>query len=110
MIRKSENAAPHEEELSYGLLKMSESAHEVTYDGKPIELTGKEFALLRELLKNKNIVLSRDTLLENVWGYDYIGETNIVDVYIRYLRSKIDDVYGIRMIRTVRGVGYGIKE
>ena len=49
-------------------------------------------------------------LLENVWGYDYIGETNIVDVYIRYLRSKIDDVYGIRMIRTVRGVGYGIKE
>lgn len=110
VIRKSENAVSHESELVFGHLRMSEAAHTVTYDGEPVELTGKEFALLRELLKNKNIVLSRDSLLERVWGYDYLGETNVVDVYVRYLRSKIDDVHGIKMIRTVRGVGYGIME
>ena len=65
--------------------------------------------MLKTLLENKDIVLSRDTLLNKVCGYDYAGETNVVDVYIRYLRSKIDDVFGIKMIRTVRGVGYVIK-
>ncbi|MBP1568577.1 MAG: winged helix-turn-helix transcriptional regulator, partial [Oscillospiraceae bacterium] len=75
-----------------------------------IELTNKEFGLLKKLLENKSIVLSRETLLEDVWGFDYMGETNIVDVYIRYIRSKIDDVYGIKMIQTVRGVGYVIRE
>ena len=65
--------------------------------------------MLKTLLENKNIVLSRDTLLNKVCGYEYAGETNVVDVYIRYLRSKIDDAFGIRMIRTVRGVGYVIK-
>ena len=56
------------------------------------------------------MVLSRETLLEKVCGYDYMGETNVVDVYVRFLRSKIDEVYGVKMIRTVRGVGYVIKE
>ena len=65
--------------------------------------------MLKTLLENQDIVLSRDTLLNKVCGYDYAGETNVVDVYIRYLRSKIDDVFGIKMIRTVRGVGYVIK-
>ena len=65
--------------------------------------------MLKTLLENKDIVLSRDTLLNKVCGYDYAGETNVVDVYIRYLRSKIDDVFGVKMIRTVRGVGYVIK-
>ena len=65
--------------------------------------------MLKTLLENGDIVLSRDTLLNRVCGYDYAGETNVVDVYIRYLRSKIDDVFGIKMIRTVRGVGYVIK-
>ena len=65
--------------------------------------------MLKTLLENKDIVLSRDTLLNKVCGYDYAGETNLVDVYIRYLRSKIDDVFGVKMIRTVRGVGYVIK-
>ena len=64
--------------------------------------------MLKTLLENQDIVLSRDTLLNKVCGYDYVGETNIVDVYIRYLRSKIDDVFDIKMIRTVRGVGYVI--
>ena len=65
--------------------------------------------MLKTLLENKDIVLSRDTLLNKVCGYDYAGETNVVDVYIRYLRSKIDDVFGVKMIHTVRGVGYVIK-
>ncbi|MDR3072987.1 MAG: winged helix-turn-helix domain-containing protein, partial [Clostridiales Family XIII bacterium] len=75
-----------------------------------IELTLKEFELLRCLLKNKGMVMTRDVLLDCVWGYDYIGESNAVDVYVRFLRSKIDEKYGIRLITTVRGVGYRILE
>ena len=65
--------------------------------------------MLKTLLENRDIVLSRDTLLNKVCGYDFVGETNIVDVYIRYLRSKIDDVFHVKMIHTVRGVSYVIK-
>ena len=96
--------------LRCGELTLSESHHEVKYAGNEIELTGREFDLLNTLLINKNIVLSRDRLLGNVWGYDYMGETNVVDVYIRYLRSKIDEVFGINLIQTVRGVGYVIRD
>ena len=96
--------------LSSGLLKLDPAAHIVVYDTSEIELTNKEFKLLQKLLENKSIVLSREILLEDVWGFDYMGETNIVDVYIRYLRSKIDDVYKVKIIHTVRGVGYVIKE
>lgn len=85
-------------------------AHTAAYDGNPVELTNREFHLLQTLLENKNIVLSRDTLINRVWGYDYFGETNVVDVYIRYLRQKIDDKYHVRLIQTVRGVGYIIKD
>ena len=73
-------------------------------------MTHREFELLRVLLENKNIVISRDTLLEKVCGYDYMGETNIIDVYVRYLRSKLDDVFQVKIIQTVRGVGYCIKD
>ncbi len=83
--------------------------HRVSYKGEEIELTNREFMMLKTLLENMDIVLSRDTLLEKVCGYDYIGETNVVDVYVRYLRTKIDENYGIKMIQTVRGVGYVIK-
>lgn len=96
--------------LSSGLLTLDPAAHTVIYDKDEIELTNKEFKLLQKLLENKSIVLSREVLLEDVWGFDYMGETNIVDVYIRYLRSKIDDVHKIKLIHTVRGVGYVIKE
>ena len=95
--------------LTCGALSLSVPRHEVRYGSEEIELTSREFSLLQTLLENKNLVLSRDTLLEKVWGYDYMGETNVVDVYIRYLRSKIDDVYGVHIIQTVRGVGYVIK-
>lgn len=82
----------------------------VSYNDEEIELTKREFDLLTYLLENKNIALSRDRIVEKVWGYDYLGDTNVVDVYIRYLRSKIDDKYNIKLIHTVRGVGYIIKD
>lgn len=97
-------------ELKAGLLTLDISSHTVKYDGHEIELTNKEFRLLQKLLENKSIVLSRDILLETVWGFDYMGETNIVDVYIRYIRTKIDDAFNIKLIHTIRGVGYVIKE
>ena len=102
---------PHDEEgvLRWQELVLDDRRHEVRYAGHEITLTNREFLMLKTLLENKNIVLSRDTLLNKVCGYEYAGETNVVDVYIRYLRSKIDDAFGIRMIRTVRGVGYVIK-
>ncbi|MCR5302909.1 MAG: response regulator transcription factor [Lachnospiraceae bacterium] len=90
-------------------LMLDEKKHRVTYDGKEITLTNREFEMLKVFLTNQDIVLTRDTLLERVCGYDYVGETNIVDVYVRYLRSKIDEAFDIRMIETVRGVGYVIK-
>lgn len=91
-------------------LRLSEKRHQVTWNGQEIHLTNWEFRMLQVLLENKNIVLSREILLEKVCGYDYMGETNVVDVYVRFLRSKIDEVYGEKMICTVRGVGYVIKE
>lgn len=84
-------------------------AHIVKRAEQEIELTKKEYDLLVYLIKNEGIVVSRDKLLNNVWGYDYTGETNIVDVYIRYLRSKIDDPFEKKLIHTVRGVGYVLR-
>jgi DNA-binding response OmpR family regulator len=82
----------------------------VEFSGTQIEFTKREFDLLHFLMENKGLVFTRDTLLDRVWGYDYQGETNVVDVYIRYIRSKIDDIYGIKLIHTVRGVGYVVKD
>ncbi len=96
--------------LTWGSLEVDCPGHQVHYAGHEISLTNREFVMLRTLLENRNIVLSRETLLEKVCGYEYMGETNIIDVYIRYLRSKIDDVFSVRMIQTVRGVGYVIKD
>lgn len=78
--------------------------------GEPVELTNREFELLHTLMENKNIVMDREKLMNIVCGYEYVGETNIIDVYIRYLRTKIDDRFGIKLITTVRGVGYVIRE
>ena len=84
--------------------------HEVMVAGEPVELTNREFELLHTLMENKNIVMDREKLMNIVCGYEYVGETNIIDVYIRYLRTKIDDRFGIKLITTVRGVGYVIRE
>lgn len=96
--------------LEIGKLKLCKSNYKVEYDSDNIDLTKKEFELLEFMMINKNIVLTREKILDKVWGYDYFGDTNIIDVYIRYLRSKIDQKYNINLIETVRGVGYIIRE
>ena len=89
---------------------VNENMLEVKVKDNIIDLTKKEYDLLLYLLKNKNQAITRIQILEKVWGYDYVGDTNIVDVYIRYLRSKIDDKYNKKYIHTIRGVGYAIKD
>ena len=96
--------------LCAGEVVMDVERHAVTVKGQSVELTKKEFDLLRHLLENKGRVLTREALLDSVWGFDFVGETNSVDVYIRFLRSKIDEAFGIKLIHTVRGVGYVIRE
>ncbi len=96
--------------LTAGPLTMDTERHEVTVKGQGVELTRKEFDLLRYLLENKERVISRESLLDNVWGFDFVGETNAVDVYIRFLRAKLDEQFDIKLIHTVRGVGYVIRE
>lgn len=82
---------------------------EVLKKGEAIDLTKKEYELLEYLANNKGIVLTRDQILNHVWGFDFFGDANVLDVYIKYLRNKIDYPYGSKLIQTVRGVGYTIK-
>ena len=107
--RPSGEGKDKDEIISFKELSMDTARHSVTCGGKPLELTVKEFGLLQALLENVSIVLTREQLLERVWGYDYFGETNVVDVYIIYLRSKLEEVSDTKYIQTVRGVGYVIK-
>jgi two-component system, OmpR family, response regulator len=96
--------------LSAADLAVNEESREVKRAGQLIDLTPREYDLLVYLLKNKRHVLSREQLLDGVWGYDYYGDTNVVDVYIRYVRNKIDKPFDGPLIHTVRGVGYVLKE
>lgn len=108
--RKSRDTVDFAKVIEIMGVRLDEDRHEVTVNNEIVELTNREFELLHVLMKNKNIVLDREKLMNSVCGYDYIGETNIIDVYVRYLRIKIDDHYGIKLIHTVRGVGYMIKD
>lgn len=108
--RNNSSAGRAEKLLNCKGLTMDLQRYEVRVGEDLVELTHREFELLRVLLENKNIVISRDTLLEKVCGYDYMGETNVIDVYVRYLRSKLDDAYQVKWIHTVRGVGYVMKD
>lgn len=105
-----ETREAQEEILSVKNLTMYPARHEVKVDATPVELTKKEYDLLEYLLRNKRTVLTRDQILSNVWDYDYMGDTNVVDVYIRYLRQKLDDRFQEKYIHTMRGVGYVIKD
>lgn len=96
--------------LSLGNLHLDPNKREVHINNDLVYLTKKEFDLLYYLLENKDIVVDRETIIEKVWGYDFLGETNAVDVYIRYLRTKIEEPYDLKIIHTVRGVGYVIKD
>lgn len=116
ILRSSEKAAekaPEQAEkeedgsiLSCSGVEMNTDSHEVTYNGQPVELTNREFILLRTLMENKNVAMTREKLLCDVWGYDYYGETNIIDVYVRYIRHKTSD----DVIKTIRGVGYIVSD
>lgn len=92
--------------LSCSGVEMNTDSHEVTYNGQPVELTNREFILLRTLMENKNVAMTREKLLCDAWGYDYYGETNIIDVYVRYIRHKTSD----DVIKTIRGVGYIVSD
>jgi two-component system OmpR family response regulator len=96
--------------LSLDDLTMNVKTREVVREGMPIDLTPKEFELLQYLMENRNQVLNREQIINGVWGYDFVGETNVVDVYIRYLRKKIDYPFNKQLIQTYRGIGYSIKE
>lgn len=102
--------SPSEEWLTADDLKVNVHSREVLRGGKELDLTQREFDLLAYLLRNKRLVLNRDQILAEVWGYDYAGNTNVVDVYIRYVRKKVDEGYGKELIHTVRGIGYVLKE
>lgn len=110
-LRKHSAArASAEPVITSGLLTLDPARYEVRYGDTLIDLTQREFTLLQTLMENRSIVLSREKLLNLVWDYEYAGETNVVDVYIRYLRAKIDDAFGVKLIHTVRGVGYVFKD
>jgi two-component system response regulator ArlR len=91
-------------------LTMDRDRHEVQRAGNDVQLTAKEYALLEYLLLHRNKVHTRDELFNGVWGSDFLGDSNLIDVYIRYLRGKIDDGYEDKLIQTVRGVGYALKD
>lgn len=109
-IRVALNRRKDKNVLTAGRLRLDCKKYEVFYGEDPIALTKTEFQLIQYLLKHKNETISREELLSNVWEYEYVGDTNIIDVYIRYIRQKIDTKYNIKIINTVRGVGYIIKD
>ena len=109
-LRKRTAAAQPSNTLRVAGLVMDVDRHAVTVQGTGVELTRREFDLLHYLLENKEKVISRESLLDHVWGFDYAGETNAVDVYIRFLRAKLEEPFGEKFIHTVRGVGYVMRE
>ena len=108
--RQRESRRQEESRFVIGDMVLNPERYEVKVGGEPVELTHKEYELLLYLVENKNHVLSRDQILQKVWGYDYFGNTNVVDVYISYLRTKIDDRFDKKFIHTTRGVGYVIRD
>lgn len=109
-LRHVVSEAPRTKQLDLGDLTVNIDTREVTRDEQKIELTPREFDLLVYMMKNKDIVLTREQMMAHVWGFDYVGDTNVVDVYIRYLRQKVDKDFATPYIQTVRGVGYTMKD
>ncbi|MDH4222768.1 MAG: response regulator transcription factor, partial [candidate division Zixibacteria bacterium] len=108
LLRRLERKPEKEKAYRYGKLILDLTKHEVSYDNRPVELTSKEFDLLECLLRNKGRVLSRDYLMDQVWGYDYYGGMRTVDVHIRRLRGKLPALS--KDIQTVKNLGYKLKE
>lgn len=106
-LQPSENGV---EQMVFGELTLNVSNRQAMRGSRVIDLTMKEFELLKYLMEHPREVLTRDQILENVWGYNFMGESNVIEVYIRYLRLKIDSDGEKRLIQTVRGVGYVLRE
>jgi DNA-binding response OmpR family regulator len=102
-VLRKKNPSQQTEPLSAAGVVLDPGRRLVTVAGTPVELTKREFDLLHYLLRHKGLVVSREILLEKVWGFEFEGQTNAVDVYIRFLRGKIDDAFGVKLISTVRG-------
>ena len=98
------------EQLRFGDLILDLATRRAIRNDRVIDLTMKEFELLKYLMEHPREVLTREQILENVWGYDFVGESNVIEVYIRYLRLKIEEEEEKRLIQTVRGVGYVLRE
>ncbi len=101
---------PQNHVLRFGTITLDPAARQVWVGGNPVELSGKEFDLLELLMRHPRQVITRNTFYNRIWGYDFSGESNILEVYIRYLRSKLEAVGAARYIQTVRGVGYVLRE
>lgn len=95
--------------LTVGPLTLDTATRSATRDGKEIKLTAKEYSILEYLMRNQGVVLSRDKIEQHIWNYDYTGSSNVIDVYIRTLRKKIDADFDVKLIQTIRGMGYVIK-
>jgi heavy metal response regulator len=108
LLRRQSSEA--EAVLKIADLTMDPVTHVVFRGGRKIELTAKEYGVLEFLLRNKNRVVTRTTLIEHVWDMNFDSDTNLVDVYIRYLRKKVDEDFELKLIQTVRGVGYTLKD
>lgn len=111
-LRKNKNqpAVENTTELRIKNLVLYPERYQAQIDQQTVELTKKEYDLLEYLIRNRNIVLNRERILQEVWGYEFMGDTKVVDVYIRYLRSKLDECFNQKYIHTVRGVGYVVKD
>lgn len=103
-------ATSSHEQLRFGELVLDLATRRALRNGRTIDLTMKEYELLKYLMEHPREVLTREQILENVWGYDFLGESNVIEVYIRYLRLKIEDEGEKRLIQTVRGVGYVLRD
>lgn len=110
MIRKSTSGGTQTNIVEIADLTMDLNTHKVSRAGNEIDLSSKEFSILRYLALNQGIVLSREKIEQNIWNYDYMGSSNVIDVYIRYLRRKIDAPFEKKLIHTVRGAGYVLRE
>lgn len=113
MLRRVNNSTEEKDEqniLTCGKLKINQTNYTTYYENEEIMLTKKEFELLEYLMINKGVVLKRDQILYNVWDYDYIGNDSILDLYIKYLRDKLDKKFNVKIIHTIRGVGFTIKK
>jgi len=110
IMRTSSHEAADANVIKIDNLVLDTAQRLVLRDGKTIALTKTQYDLLEYLMRNRNVVLTREQILNEVWGYDYLGDSNVVDVYIRYVRTKIEDTNDDRIIETVRGVGYVIRE